>query len=53
MEVGKNLQQVSAEALNAGVDMDMVDNGYLTTLKKSLKEGKVSIAEINKAVKRS
>ncbi|QIW10182.1 beta-glucosidase BglX [Francisella sp. LA112445] len=50
--VGKNLQQVSADALNAGVDMDMVGNGYLTTLKKSLKEGKVSMAEINKAVKR-
>lgn len=32
--------------------MDMVGNGYLTTLKKSLKEGKVSMAEINKAVKR-
>lgn len=49
--VGKNLQQVSAEALNAGVDMDMVGNGYLTTLRKSLKEGKVSMAEIDKAVK--
>ena len=50
--VAKDLQQASAEALNAGVDMDMVGTGYLTTLKKSLKEGKVSMAEINKAVKR-
>ncbi|AIT08702.1 beta-D-glucoside glucohydrolase [Candidatus Francisella endociliophora] len=50
--IGKNLQAVSAAALNAGTDMDMVGNGYLTTLKKSLDEGKVSIDEINQAVKR-
>ena len=44
-----DLQQVSALALNAGVDMDMVGEGFLTTLKKSLDEGKVSIEEINSA----
>ena len=44
-----DLQQVSALALNAGVDMDMVGEGFLTTLKKSLDEGKVSIADIDRA----
>ncbi|HEY9550833.1 MAG TPA: glycoside hydrolase family 3 N-terminal domain-containing protein, partial [Prevotella sp.] len=37
-----NLQQVSALALNAGTDMDMVADGYVGTLEKSLAEGKVS-----------
>ncbi|MGQ4006426.1 beta-glucosidase BglX [Francisellaceae bacterium CB300] len=50
--IGKDLQAVSAAALNAGIDMDMVGNGFLTTLEKSLKEGKVTIQEINQAVKR-
>jgi beta-glucosidase len=31
-----DLQTVSALALKAGVDMDMVGEGFLTTLKKSL-----------------
>ena len=47
-----DLQQVSALAMNAGVDMDMVGEGFLTTLKKSLQEGKVNITQINTAVKR-
>ena len=47
-----DLQQVSALALKAGVDMDMVGEGFLTTLKKSLKEGKVTEAEITLAAKR-
>ena len=47
-----DLQQVSALALNAGVDMDMVGEGFLTTLKKSLDEGKVTIDAIDAAVKR-
>ncbi|MGM5468810.1 beta-glucosidase BglX [Flavobacteriaceae bacterium LMO-SS05] len=47
-----NLQQVSAMALNAGVDMDMVGEGLLTTLKKSLEEGKVALSDIDTAVKR-
>ncbi len=42
-----NLQQASALALKAGVDMDMVGEGFLTTLEKSLKEGKVTLAEID------
>ncbi len=44
-----NLQQVSALALNAGVDMDMVGEGFLTTLKKSLAEGKVTLKDIDDA----
>lgn len=47
-----DLQQVSALALNAGIDMDMVGEGFLTTLKKSLEEGKVTQAEIDLAAKR-
>jgi len=44
-----DLQTVSALALNAGVDMDMVGEGFLGTLKKSLAEKKVSIEQINSA----
>jgi len=44
-----DLQQVSALSLKAGVDMDMVGEGFLTTLKKSLDEGKVSLTEIDRA----
>ncbi|MEJ5994620.1 beta-glucosidase BglX [Pedobacter sp. Du54] len=44
-----DLQTVSALALNAGIDMDMVGEGFLKTLKKSLAEKKVSIEQINNA----
>ncbi|MGJ1196585.1 beta-glucosidase BglX [Sphingobacterium spiritivorum] len=44
-----DLQQVSALSLKAGVDMDMVGEGYLGTLKKSLEEGKVTQADIDRA----
>src|SRR5690606_2350330 len=47
-----DLQQVSALALKAGTDMDMVGEGFLTTLEKSLKEGKVSMQMIDDAVRR-
>ncbi len=47
-----DLKQVSALALNAGIDMDMVAEGYLTTLKKSLQEGKVTPALIDAACRR-
>ena len=47
-----NLQEVSALALKAGTDMDMVGEGYLTTLKKSLSEGKITIQDIDLACKR-
>lgn len=44
-----DLQAVSALSLKAGVEMDMVGEGYLTTLEKSLTEGKVSVADIDRA----
>lgn len=44
-----DLPHVSASALNAGVDMDMVGEGFLTTLKKSLTEKKTTLAEIDRA----
>ncbi len=44
-----DLQTVSALALNAGIDMDMVGEGFLGTLKKSLADKKVSIDQINNA----
>ena len=47
-----DLQQVSAMSLSAGTDMDMVADGFLTTLEKSLKEGKATMAEIDKACRR-
>ncbi len=47
-----DLQQVSALALKAGTDMDMVSDGFVGTLEKSLKEGKVTEADIDKACRR-
>lgn len=47
-----DLQQVSARALKAGIDMDMVSEGFLSTLPQSLKEGKVSQADIDQACRR-
>jgi beta-glucosidase len=47
-----DLQAVSALALNAGLDMDMVGEGFLTTLEKSLNEGKVTESEIDNACRR-
>lgn len=46
-----DLQAVSALALNAGLDMDMVSEGFLTTIKKSLAESKVTIAQIDQAAR--
>jgi beta-glucosidase len=47
-----DLQRVSAEALKAGLDMDMVSEGFLNTLKKSLQEGKVTQAQIDNACRK-
>ncbi|MCT3845177.1 beta-glucosidase BglX [Elizabethkingia anophelis] len=47
-----DLQQVSALAMNAGIDMDMVGEGFLTTLKKSISEGKVIEQQITTAARR-
>ena len=47
-----DLQQSSALALKAGTDMDMCAEGYVKTLAKSVKEGRVSMAELDKACRR-
>lgn len=47
-----DLQQASAMALKAGTDMDMCAGGYAKTLQQSLKEGKVTMAEIDQACRR-
>jgi beta-glucosidase len=47
-----DLQTVSAKALDAGLDMDMVSEGLLTTLRQSVKEGKISEKQINDACRR-
>ncbi len=47
-----DLQTVSARALKAGIDMDMVSDGFIGTLEKSLNEGKVSMDDIDTACKR-
>ncbi len=47
-----DLQQVSQLSLNAGLDMDMVGEGFLTTTKKSLSEGKLTQKQIDDACKR-
>ncbi|MDO9551875.1 beta-glucosidase BglX [Rhodonellum sp.] len=44
-----DLQTVSAMALKAGVEMDMVGEGFLTTLQKSLEEGKITEKQIDDA----
>lgn len=45
-------QTVSALALKAGLDMDMVSEGYINTLLKSLAAGKVTEDQINQACRR-
>ena len=47
-----DLQQSAALALKAGTDMDMCAEGYVKTLAKSVKEGRVSMAELDKACRR-
>ena len=47
-----DLQTVSARALNAGVDMDMVSEGFTGTIKKSIDEGKISMEPLDKACRR-
>ncbi len=47
-----DLQDVSALSINAGLDMDMVGEGFLTTLKKSVEEGTVSEETITTACRR-
>lgn len=47
-----NIQEVSAKALAAGLDMDMVSEGLLNTLAQSLKEGTITEKQIDDACRR-
>lgn len=47
-----DLQEVSARALQAGIDLDMNSNGFIGTLKKSLDEGRISEKDIDTACRR-
>ena len=47
-----DLQTASARALMAGIDMDMVGEGLLTTTERSLKEGKATLAQVDAACRR-
>jgi len=47
-----DLEEVSARSINAGLDMDMVGEGFLTTLKASVAKGRVSEATITEACRK-
>ena len=47
-----DLQTVSARALDAGIDMDMVGEGFLTTIEKSIQEGNLKESDVDKACRR-
>ena len=47
-----DLKEVSALALHAGLDMDMVSDGLVGTLAESLKEGRATQADIDQACRR-
>lgn len=44
-----DMQEVAARAINAGVDMDMVSDAFVGTLKQSVRDGKVSMQTIDNA----
>lgn len=46
-----DLQTSSALALKAGVQMDMIGEGFISTIAKSIKEGKVSQKEVDESVR--
>jgi beta-glucosidase len=50
--VGKDMKEVSTLALNAGIDMDMVSEGFLLNAKQLVKEGKVTLKTIDDACRR-
>ncbi len=47
-----DLKRVSELAINAGTDMDMVSDGFVTTTAQSVREGKVSMATLDAACRR-
>lgn len=44
-----DIAEVSIQAIKAGMDMDMVTEAYLGTLKKSLQQKKIDIADLDRA----
>ena len=50
--VGEDLQRASAQALQAGTDMDMCTEGFLKTLEQSYNDGLVSMDDIDLACRR-
>jgi beta-glucosidase len=50
--VAADYKEAAALSLKAGVDMDMVSESMVASLKQSLKEGKVTISEIDDACRR-
>lgn len=48
----EQLPEASVRALMAGTDMDMCSFGFIGTLKKSLDEGRITIDDIDRAVRR-
>jgi beta-glucosidase len=47
-----DLKTVSAMSLKAGIDMDMVGEGFLSTTKQSIDEGKLKMADVDIACRR-
>lgn len=47
-----DLQTAAIQALQAGTDMDMCAEAYTKTLQQSLKEGRITMADIDKACRR-
>lgn len=47
--VAEDYKQAAALALSAGVDMDMASESMVASLKQSLKEGKITMAQIDAA----
>lgn len=47
-----DIKSVSELALKAGLDMDMVSEGFISSFKQSVAEGKVSMAQIDNACRR-
>ncbi|MCU4155863.1 beta-glucosidase BglX [Carboxylicivirga sp. A043] len=47
-----NLKQAAKLSIDAGIDMDMISEGFVTYLKELVKEGKVSEKQIDVAVAR-
>lgn len=46
-----DLKDATSKAVNAGVDMDMMSHGFIAYLEELVKEGKVSVKEIDRAVR--